>query len=202
MNVGKLGVNLLETKKVEVDLSSFYRLLHPKLVVLVSCIDPAEGKANIITLAWTTPISRNPPLLLLGMAPKRYSHALIAGAREFVVNIPTMDIIKEVLFCGRRTGREHDKFKETGLTALPAKMVRPPIIKECIAHLECKLHQQLPLGDYILLVGEVLTAYVNEGVFPNNKFDLEKVKLIYHAGEDDFATLAPEIVTPSLESQS
>jgi len=191
----------LETGKVEVDLSSFYRLLHPKLVVLVTCRNPLEDTANIITLAWTTPISRNPPLLLLGMAPKRYSHELIAGPKEFVVNIPTMDIVKEMLFCGRRTGRKHDKFKETGLTPLPAKTVRPPIIKECVAHLECKLHQQISMGDHTLFVGEVLIAYVNEGVF-DGKFDLEKVKLIYHAGGDDFATLASEIVTPSLESQS
>jgi flavin reductase (DIM6/NTAB) family NADH-FMN oxidoreductase RutF len=191
----------LETKKVEVDLSSFHQLLHPKLVVLVTCINPLEDTTNIITLAWTTPISRHPPLLLLGMAPKRYSHELIAGPREFVVNIPTMDIVKETLFCGRRTGKLHDKFKEAGLTPLPAKMIRPPIIKECIAHLECKLHQQISMGDHTLFVGEVLTAYVNKDVFLNSKFNLEKVKLIYHVGGDDFATLAPEIVSPSLEKE-
>lgn len=188
----------MEPGKVEVDLSSFHRLLHPKLVVLVTCINPLEGTTNIITLAWTTPISRHPPLLLIGMAPKSYSHELIAGPREFVVNIPTMDIVKETLFCGRRTGRIHDKFEETGLTPLPAKMIRPPIIKECVAHLECKLHQQISMGDHTLFVGEVLTAYVNEGVFLNNKFDLEKVKLIYHAGGDDFVTLVPETVSPRL----
>jgi len=119
----------LETKKVEVDLSSFHRLLHPKLVVLVTCINPLKGTSNIITLAWATPISCHPPLLLMGIAPKRYSHELIAGPKEFVVNIPTMDIVKETLFCGRRTGRIHDKFAETGLTPLPAKMIRPRQIR-------------------------------------------------------------------------
>jgi len=193
---------LLENRKVEVDLSLFHRLLHPKLVVLVTCIDPLKSTANIITLAWTTPISRQPPLLLLGIGPKRYSHELISETKEFVVNIPTMNMVKETLFCGRRTGRIHNKFKETGLTPLPAKMVRPPIIKECVAHLECKLHQQISIGDRTLFVGEVLTAYVTEGIFLNNQFDIKKVKLIYHAGEDDFATLAPEIVTPILESQN
>ena len=189
----------METGKVEVSLSSFSRLLHPKLVVLVTCLNTMIGKPNIITLAWAMPISRHPPLLLLGMASQRYSHELIAGLKEFVVNIPTMDIIKETLFCGRRTGREYDKFAETGLTPLSAKMIRPPIIKECVAHLECKLHQQIIMGDHTLFVGEVLTAYVNEGVFLNRKFDLEKVKLIYHMGGNDFATLDPETVTPILE---
>lgn len=189
---------MLETGKVEVSLSSAYRLLHPRNVVLVSCVDKA-GKANVITLAWSMPVSISPPMLLIDVAPKRYSHELIKETKEFVVNIPTMDIIKETLFCGRRTGRIHDKFKETRLTPLPAKMVRPPIIKECVAHLECKLHQQIAVGDHTVFVGEVLAAYVNEGVFLNRKFDLEKVELIYHAGGADFATLTPEIVTPLLE---
>ncbi|UCH69621.1 MAG: flavin reductase family protein [Candidatus Bathyarchaeota archaeon] len=125
------------------------------------------------------PISINPPLLLMGVAPERYSHELIAGTKEFVVNVPTIEIVKEMLFCGRKTGKEHDKFKETGLTLLPAKTVRPPIIKECVAHLECKLYQQISMGDHTLFVGEVLTTYVNEGVFLDNKFNLKKVKLIY-----------------------
>jgi flavin reductase (DIM6/NTAB) family NADH-FMN oxidoreductase RutF len=189
----------LETKKVEVSLPSFYRLLHPKLVVLVTCLNTQIDKPNIITLAWAMPISRHPPLLLIGIAPQRYSHTLIIELKEFVVNLPTMDIIKETLFCGRRTGRKHDKFAETGLTPMPAKMVRPPIIKECVAHLECKLHQQIAMGNYTLFVGKVLTAYVNEGVFLNRKFNLEKVKLIYHMGGNDFATLNPETVTPILE---
>ncbi len=189
----------METEKVEVKLSSFYRLLHPKLVVLVTCLNTMTGKPNIITLAWAMPISRNPSLLLIGVAPQRYSHELIAGPKEFVVNIPTMGIIKETLFCGRRTGRKHDKFAEIGLTPMPAKMIRPPIIKECVAHLECKLRQQIPLGDHTIFVGEVLTAYVNEGFFLNRKIDLEKVKRIYHAGGNEFATLDPETVIPILE---
>jgi len=186
----------LKTGKVEVDLSSAYRLLHPRLVVLVSCVDEA-GKANVITLAWSMPVSINPPIVAISVAPKRYSHQLIEKTREFVVNVPTMDIVRETLFCGRRSGKTYDKFKETGLTSLPAKMVQPPIIKECVAHLECKLQQQITIGDHTLFIGRVLTAYADDGVF-DDKFDLKKVKPIYHMGGDDFATLFPEIVSPRL----
>ncbi|MGQ9460147.1 MAG: flavin reductase family protein [Candidatus Bathyarchaeaceae archaeon] len=186
----------METRKVEVDLSSAYRLLHPRLVVLVSCVDEA-GKANVITLAWSMPVSINPPIVAISIAPKRYSHQLIQKTGEFVVNIPTMNIVRETLFCGRRSGKTYDKFKETGLTPLPAKMVQPPIIKECVAHLECKLHQQITVGDHTLFIGRVLTAYADDGIF-DDKFDLKKVKPIYHMGGDDFATLAPEIVSPRL----
>jgi len=186
----------LEVRKVRVDLSSTYRLLHPRLVVLVSCVDKT-GKANVITLAWSMPVSISPPMVAMSIAPKRYSHQLIEETKEFVVNVPTMDIVRETLFCGRRSGRIYDKFKEARLTPLPAKMVQPPIIKECVAHLECKLHQQITVGDHTLFIGRVLTAYANDGVF-DEKFDLKKVKPIYHMGGDDFATLVPEIVTPRL----
>lgn len=188
----------LEIGKADVALSSAYRLLHPKHVVLVSCVDRA-GKANVITLAWCMPASIHPPLLAISIAPKRYSHKLIEETKEFVVNVPTMDILKETLFCGRRTGRIYDKFKETRLTPLPAKMVQPPIIKECVAHLECKLHQQITTGDHTLFVGEILAAYADEGIF-NGKYNLRKVKPVYHMGGDDFTTLVPEIITPRIQT--
>ena len=186
----------MEMRKVEVDLSSSYRLLHPRHVVLVSCVDKA-GKANVITLAWSMPVSISPPIVAMSIAPKRYSHRLIEETKEFVVNVPTMDIVQETLFCGRRSGKTHDKFKETRLTTMPAKMVQPPIIKECVAHLECKLDQQITVGDHTLFIGSVLTAYADEGIF-DKKFDLKKVKPIYHMGGDDFVTVVPEIVSPRL----
>jgi flavin reductase (DIM6/NTAB) family NADH-FMN oxidoreductase RutF len=143
------------------------------------------------------PVSIDPPLVAISIAPKRYSHKLIEKTKEFVVNIPTMDIVKETLVCGRRSGKTYDKFKETELTPLPAKMVQPPIIKECVAHLECKLFQQITVGDHTLFIGRVLTAYADDGVF-DEKFDLRKVKPVYHVGGDDFTTLVPKIVSPSL----
>lgn len=144
------------------------------------------------------PVSANPPMLAVSIRPTRYSYNMIKETKEFVINVPTMSIVKETLFCGRRSGKQHDKFKETGLTPLPAKMVKPPIIKECVAHLECKLLKQITAGDHEILVGEILTAYVNEGIF-DKIYDLNKVKPIYHMGGDDFATLAPKIVSPQLE---
>jgi len=73
----------------------------------------------------------------------------------------------------------------------------PFIIKECVAHLECKLEQQITAGDHTLFIGRVLIAYTDNGVF-DEKFDVKKVKPIYHMGGDDFVTLVPEIVTPQL----
>jgi len=179
---------------VEVDSELVYRLLHPRHTVLVTCVDKS-GRANIITLAWSMPTSIDPPMVVISVAPKRLSHGMIEETGEFVVNVPTMGIVRETLFCGRISGTECDKFKEAPLTPLPAKKVHSPIIKECVAHLECKLVQQIPTGDHTLFVGEVLTAYVNKGVFTKT-FNIKKVKPVYHMGGDKFATISSRVVSP------
>ncbi len=186
----------MEKKKIEIRLSDAYRFLHPMHTVLVTCADKA-GKANIITLAWAMPTSINPPLVAISIRPNRHSYKLIKEKQEFAVNIPTMEITKETLFCGRRSGKNHDKFKETKLTSLPAKTIKAPIIKECVAHLECKLQQTFVTGDHTVFVGEVIEAYADQESF-KEEFDIEKAKLIYHLGGNKFATLLPKIVEPSL----
>jgi flavin reductase (DIM6/NTAB) family NADH-FMN oxidoreductase RutF len=183
-----------KTKKVEVESELAYRLLHPRHTVLVTCVDKT-GKANIITLAWSMPTSINPPMVVVSIAPERYSYRLIEEAGEFVVNVPTMKIVRKTLFCGRTSGVECDKFKETRLTATPAKKVQSPIIKECVAHLECKLVQTIPTGDHTLFVGRVVAAYVNRGIFYKT-FNVKKVKPVFHMGGDSFVTILPEVVTP------
>ncbi|MEM3608824.1 MAG: flavin reductase family protein [Candidatus Bathyarchaeia archaeon] len=182
---------------VSVDSSSAYRLLHPMHTVLVSCIGKA-GKPNIITLAWAMPTSITPPLVAISVAPKRHSHMLIEETKEFVVNIPTMEILKETFYCGRTSGRDRDKFKETALTPLPAKKVKPPIIKECVAHIECKLHSKHVTGDHTIFVGEIIEAYADKQAFKNGEYDLEKARMIFHLGGSSFATLEPKVHTPKI----
>jgi flavin reductase (DIM6/NTAB) family NADH-FMN oxidoreductase RutF len=187
-----------EKKTNQLSPSTASRLLHPKLTVLLTCMD-STGKANIITLAWTMPVSMNPPLLAVSIAPRRYSHRLIEETKEFVINIPTIELIEETLFCGRRTGRDFDKFKVTRLTPSPAKTVKPPIIKECIAHIECALYKQIAIGDHTLFIGEIKAAYVNDNVFAG-EYDFSRNKLIFHVGGNKFATLEPKITEPRLKS--
>jgi flavin reductase (DIM6/NTAB) family NADH-FMN oxidoreductase RutF len=189
---------MLEKEKInQINPSSASRLLHPKLTVLLTCANK-EGKANIITLAWAMPVSINPPLLVVSISPKRYSYKLIRETKEFVVNIPTMKLVKETLFCGRRSGGEFDKFRETKMTPLPAKIVKAPIIRECIAHLECKLYKQIPAGDHTLFIGEILAAYADEKTF-TDKYNLQKTKLVFHVGGNEFTTMTTKTVSPSLK---
>ncbi len=189
---------MYEAKKVNIDLSTACRFLHPMHTVLVTCGE-AE-KANIITLAWAMPTSINPPLVAISVRPTRHSFRLIKETREFVVNIPTMEIVEETLFCGRRSGKKHDKFKETNLTPFPAKTVKTSIVKECIAHLECRLKKSFTTGDHTIFLGEIVEAYADKGTF-KEEFDIRKAKLVFHVGGNKFATLSPRIVEPSLPDE-
>jgi flavin reductase (DIM6/NTAB) family NADH-FMN oxidoreductase RutF len=132
-------------EKITIDLTAAYRLLHPMHTVLVTCVGK-NGKPNIMPLAWAMPTSNSPPLVAISISSKRYSHALIEKTEEFVINILTVKIVNETLACGNTSGTDHDKFEETGLTPIPAKKVKTPIIEECLAHLECKLHNQFELA--------------------------------------------------------
>ncbi|MGD0159318.1 MAG: flavin reductase family protein [Candidatus Bathyarchaeia archaeon] len=171
--------------KTEIDLSHAYRLLYPMHTVLVSCCGKTGGP-NIITLSWVMPTSIKPPLVAISVAPNRHSHALIKESREFVVNIPTFSLLKDTLFCGTVSGKDHDKFKETGLTSLASRMVKAPFIMECIAHLECKLCGEFNTGDHTLFIGEIIAAYANKGAF-GTVYDTRIAPILLELGGNKFA---------------
>ena len=181
------------SEKTKVNSSPAYRLMHPMHTVLVSCVGKT-GKQNILPIAWAMPTSHDPALVAISVSPKRHSHKLIEETGEFVVNVPTVDLIKETLGCGRTSGKNHDKFSETGLTPLPARKVKAPIIKECIAHLECKLTSKLKTGDHTIFVGEIIEAYANKGVF-TDMYNIEKAQMLFHLGGNVFATTGQKIYT-------
>ncbi len=182
-------------EKESIERGVLWRLMHPRHTVLVTCVD-GKDKPNIITLAWSMVTSFNPPMVAISVAPERYSHDIIEKSGEFVVNIPTMDIVKETLMCGRNSGRDVDKFSLTGLTSMHAKKVKPPFIRECVAHIECKVVDRVKTGDHTLFIGEIVDASVNASVFQRT-FDPSLMKPVLHLGFDDFVTIEDHIVTPS-----
>jgi flavin reductase (DIM6/NTAB) family NADH-FMN oxidoreductase RutF len=182
------------SEKIDVEFSLAYRLLHPMHTVLVTCVRKAS-KPNVLPLAWAMPTSRDPALIAVSVAPSRYSHRLIGETKEFVVNLPTVEIVKETLACGRNSGENTNKFDEIELTPLPAKKVKAPIIKECVAHLECILHSQFKTGDHTIFVGKVVAAYANKGVFIDT-YNIDKARMLYHLGGNVFATLDPKLYNP------
>ena len=182
--------------KEDVNPQAALRLLHPMHTVLVTC-KGKRGRPNIITLAWTMPTSMEPPLVAISVRPTRHSHKLIEQTKQFTINIPTMNLVDATLFCGRRSGKDHDKFKETGLTPKPAKLVKPPTIKECVASLECKLHSQFTTGDHTIFIGEIIAAYADKQAF-KDMYNLKRARMIFHLGGNHFATLNQKVTTPKL----
>jgi flavin reductase (DIM6/NTAB) family NADH-FMN oxidoreductase RutF len=161
-----------------------YTALFPCPVVLVTCVD-ATGKPNIITLAWAGTVCSEPPMVGLGIRPSRYSHKLIEEGKEFVVNIPTSEIVKETDCCGVTSGRDTDKFAETKLTPEQADKVKAPLIRECPVNMECKLKKVVPLGAHDLFIGEVVQVHIDQSVLDEKgNVDIKKADpFTYNLGE-------------------
>ena len=138
------------------------RPIYPSPAALITSID-SEGKPNIITLAEVFNLSIAQPVIVgIAIAKPRYSHQLIRESGEFVVNLPTADMVRTVDRCGTVSGRDVNKFEEFELTPIPAEQVRPPLIAECPVNIECRVLEIEEIGDHDLFKGEVLAQHVDE----------------------------------------
>jgi flavin reductase (DIM6/NTAB) family NADH-FMN oxidoreductase RutF len=144
--------------------SEIAALLNPRAALLVTCCD-TRGVPNVLTIAWHTPLSHNPPLVGISIAQRRYSHLLIQQVGEFVLNVVSMDYLCAVRICGELTGQGKDKFQEAGLCVMPSAHVRPPNIAGALAHLECVLVDQVETGDHTFFIGKVLHAEARAACF-------------------------------------
>lgn len=180
--------------KIDVSSESARHLLHPKMVVLASSLDQ-EGNPNIITLAWAMPTSFDPPLVAISVGRTRYSHDLIQEAGEFVINVPSEDLLNEVKFCGSHSGSTTDKFRKAGITAVDSEEVEAPRIKECVAHLECDLFDEFPAGDHTIFVGKILAGSVEDDIFDEDSgnYDMGKFEPIFHVGGSQFIGSGKEL---------
>lgn len=163
---------------------------YPKSVALVTTVD-AVGKVNIMTVAWHTPISHNPALYGISISPDRHSHDMIIESKEFVINFPSYDMAEKALFCGTISGKDVDKFEQTGLTPIPASKVRPPLIEECYCHLECELFDKRVYGDHTFFVGRILNILVDDGVFEKDLLRQGR-KPLHFVGDKTFTTVSEE----------
>ncbi|MDR3049269.1 MAG: flavin reductase family protein [Elusimicrobiota bacterium] len=153
--------------------------LYPLPVVLVSCGD-LDGLKNIITLAWVGTIASDPAMVSISVRPERYSHALIMKNKSFVINLATKKLIYALDWCGVKSGRDFDKFKQMKLTAVKAQKVSAPLIKESPINIECVIKDVKRYGAHDVFLSEV--AAVNaDPAFMNtktDKFDFMKCKPI------------------------
>ncbi len=159
-------------------------MLYPVPAVMVSCKRP-EGKANIITVAWAGTICSDPAMLSISIKPERYSHDIIADTKEFVVNLVGTDLTRACDYCGVRSGKDHDKFKEMHLTEYVSDYMKTPAIEESPVNIYCKVKKIEKLGSHDMFIAEVVGVTVDEKYMDEkNRFDLGAANLItYSHGE-------------------
>ena len=159
-------------------------MLYPVPAVMVTVQD-AEGKGNIITIAWTGTVCTNPPMLYISVRPERYSYHMLEETGEFVVNMTTKKLAKAADYCGVRSGRDVDKWKETGLTPEKAQAVSVPLIAESPVNIECRVKDVLKLGSHHMFLAEVLAVDVDESLLDmGGRLALEKAEpVVYSHGE-------------------
>ncbi len=154
--------------------------IYPIPAVLVSCGD--MKKSNIITVAWTGIVNTEPAMVYISVRPNRYSYNIIKETKEFVINLTTEKLVYAVDWCGVKSGRDFDKFKEMNLTKQKANFVSSPLIAESPISLECKVKEIKELGSHTMFIAEVLCINAsNEYIDKNGSFDINKCNLIAYA---------------------
>ncbi|MBQ4524348.1 MAG: flavin reductase family protein [Lachnospiraceae bacterium] len=159
-------------------------MLYPVPAVMISC-QRKDEKPNIITVAWAGTVCTAPAMVSISVRPERYSYDIIKETKEFVINLVTKDLIYATDYCGVRSGRDVDKFKEMNLTPQESVSVKAPSIKESPVNIECRVVDILEYGSHHMFVAEVVSVTVEDSLMDEKgKFELERAGLVaYSHGE-------------------
>ena len=159
-------------------------MLYPLPAVLVSVADK-QGNTNILTIAWAGTVCTNPPMVSISVRPSRFSHHMLMESREFGNNLTTKELVFATDYCGVKSGREVDKWKELHLTPLVSQEVAAPSIAESPVNIECKVERVEHLGSHDLFLASVVAVRVdNRYMDQNGSFHLEKAQpIVYSHGE-------------------
>ena len=160
-------------------------MVYPLPAVMVSTADKS-GKSNILTIAWTGTICTNPAMVYISVRPERYSYHMLKESGEFVINLTTEQLAKATDYCGVRSGKDVDKWKEAHLTPAKAeKLQYAPVIEECPVNIECKVTEVKKLGSHHMFLADVLAVHADpQYMDEKKKFHLNDAKpLVYSHGE-------------------
>ncbi|NHW88586.1 MAG: flavin reductase family protein [Archaeoglobales archaeon] len=167
-------------------------LLYPLRTYLIVS---GHEKVNVMTADWVVPLSFDPPMLGVSIGHKRFTNKLIKECKEFVVAVPTIELLKDVWIAGTTSGAKEDKTSKLRLTFIPSKKVKVPSIKECQANIECKVVNEVETGDHTFFVGEIVASSYGDA-FKGGKPDLS-YRFIMHAGfGKNFTTNSDESLSP------
>lgn len=157
-------------------------MIYPLPAVMVTCGSTHENY-NIITIAWTGTVSTNPPMCYISVRPSRHSYDLIKENMEFVINLTTLDLARHTDWCGVLSGRNVNKFKETGLTPISGDIVSAPLIAESPINIECKVKDIIELGSHHMFLAEVVAIHASQEFMNEDtgEFDLSKSNIINYS---------------------
>ena len=162
-------------------------MLYPVPAVLVGCRDE-EGRDNLMTAAWAGTICSDPVMVSVSIRKERFSHAIIENTGEFTISLTTTGLARAADFCGVRSGRDIDKFKEMKLTRLESAQIRAPGVAESPVVLECRVKEILRLGSHDMFIAEVVNVSVDERYLnEKGRLELEKADLIAYSHGEYFA---------------
>lgn len=159
-------------------------MLNPVPAVLITS-KSKEGLDNVFTVGWIGTACTKPPMITVAIRPERLSYKYIKESENFIVNLPSKNLVRAVDYCGVRSGKQIDKIKEMGFTLEPGQEVSSSIIKECPIAFECKVKSITPLGSHDLFLAEVLCCHVDEDLIDDKgKIHFEQADLLsYSHGE-------------------
>jgi len=182
-----VGFRSNKMDKVDIETSlKAYRLVNPGLVFLVTVGD--GEKDNVFACAWNLPVRKEPGMVGILTDKGHYSYSLLTRTWEFGINIPGASLKDAVYGCGSTSGRDVDKFSRFGLTRWKARMIAPPLIKEAVAHIECRVCQVVDMGDTVILLAHILAASVDPLHFKNSEWVFDNgLELLHHIGGNKFA---------------
>ena len=168
--------------------------LYPMPCVLV--LGGTQAENDMLAVAWINIISSTPPTIAMGLRKTRRTLELIRQTGEFTVNVPDTSMAAAVDFCGITTGRKTDKLEATGLTLEPSAVIATPIVAECPFNLECRVTQEVEVGEYVVLLGEVVESHAEERVLTAGTDVVEMDELdplVYIAGSREYRGLGAKV---------
>ncbi|WP_343539625.1 flavin reductase family protein [Sphingobacterium thalpophilum] len=158
-------------------LNKIVRLLEPGPLVLVTTTN--QGKNNIMTMGFHMMVQHNPPLIAFILGPWDFSYKALVNTEECVIAIPGVDLMEKAVDIGNCSGADVDKFKEFNLDALNAQKVNAPLIKQCLANIECKVVNTDLTKKYNLFIVKAVKAWVNS--------DRKEQRIFHHKGDGTFS---------------
>jgi flavin reductase (DIM6/NTAB) family NADH-FMN oxidoreductase RutF len=182
---------MLELPPIEVErrpVTTAARILQGGPVALVTTAD--RGAANVIPVAWHMPVSSRPPLVAIAIEQTRHSAEMISHSEQFALNFPGRALLHHVQYLGSISGKEIDKFEATQLETFVATHLSAPLIKGCVAWIECEVQEVLPFGDHFLYIGLAVAVHVDPASFDERWLvEVPDMRPLHFLGANHYSTL-------------